>query len=70
LSREASRLLPDSAEDRHLLFRILCRAVRHWASPLGKPGGKGVSFKVLLQCEPDEETTFLRQEVAQAICGR
>lgn len=67
---DSSRLLAASAEDRHLLYRILCRAVRHWASPLGKPCGKGVPFKVLLQCEPDEETAILRQEVAQATRGR
>ena len=59
----APRLLSKSAEDQHTLFRILSRAVHHWASPLGK----SVPFKVLLLCDRDEEAALLRQEKACAV---
>ncbi|WP_285793652.1 barstar family protein [Micromonospora sp. NBRC 107095] len=63
----APRLLSSSADDQHTLFRILSRAVHHWARPLGQPDGKGVPFKVLLLCDRDEEATLLRQEIACAV---
>ncbi|WP_446216274.1 barstar family protein [Micromonospora sp. IBHARD004] len=63
----APRLLSSSAEDQHTLFRILSRAVHHWANPLGQPDGKGVPFKVLLLCDRDEEAALLRQEIARAV---
>ncbi|MBQ1074458.1 barstar family protein [Micromonospora sp. C31] len=63
----APRLLASSAEDRHTLFRILSRAVRHWANPLGRSDGEGVPFKVLLLCGPDEEAALLRQDIARAV---
>ena len=59
----APRLLSTSADDQHTLFRILSRAVHHWASPLGK----SVPFKVLLLCDRDEEAALLRQEIACAV---
>ncbi|MEH1053591.1 barstar family protein [Micromonospora sp. CPCC 206171] len=66
----APRLLSSSAEDRHTMFQILSRAVHHWASPLGRPDGKGVPFKVLLLCDCDEEAALLRQDIAYAIHSR
>jgi RNAse (barnase) inhibitor barstar len=66
----APRLLSSSAEDQHTLFRILSRAVDHWASPRGGPDGKSVPFKVLLLCDRDEEAALLRQEIAYAVHNR
>jgi RNAse (barnase) inhibitor barstar len=63
----APQLLSSSAEEQHTLFRILSQAVRHWASPLGQPDGKGIPFKVLLLCDRDEEAALLRQEIAYAV---
>jgi len=63
----ATRLVSSDAGDRHTLFRILSRAVRHWASPLGKPAGRGVPFRVLLLCDRDEEAALLRQEIAGVV---
>lgn len=63
----APRLLADSTQDRHTLFRILARAVHHWASPLGRPEGKVVPFTTLLLCDRDEETVRLRQDIARAL---
>ncbi|WP_353505526.1 barstar family protein [Verrucosispora sp. ts21] len=63
----APQLLPDSSHDRHTLFRILAKAVHHWASPLGQPEGKVVPFKVLLLCDRDEEAVHLRQDVIRAM---
>ncbi|WP_246567956.1 barstar family protein [Polymorphospora rubra] len=60
-------LLSSSAEDQHTLFRILSWAVERRANPLGRPGGKGVPFKVLLLCDRDDEATVLAQEVARAL---
>ncbi|GAA3247527.1 barstar family protein [Dactylosporangium siamense] len=60
----ARELLSSSAEDRHTLFRILSEAVRHWASPLGRPDSNGIPFKVLLLCDRDEQAALLRQEIA------
>jgi RNAse (barnase) inhibitor barstar len=57
----ASRLLSDNAADLRTLFRVLHRAVRHWASSLGK---EAVAFKVLLVCEGDEQASVLRHEIA------
>ncbi|GAB3835361.1 hypothetical protein ACFPIJ_51045 [Dactylosporangium cerinum] len=48
-------------------FRIPSRAVRHWASPLRRPDGKGIPFKVLLLCDRDEQAVLLRQEIASAV---
>ncbi|AGL14312.1 barstar family protein [Actinoplanes sp. N902-109] len=59
----AARLLSDNLADRHTLFRMLDRAVRHWASSLGK---KPVAFKVLLVCD-DDQASPLRQEIANSI---
>jgi Barstar (barnase inhibitor) len=67
---DAPRLLADSTEERQVLFRILCRAVRYWTNPLGRPGGVGVPFTVLLLCESDGEAAFLRQEVGRATRAR
>ncbi|AEB44545.1 hypothetical protein VAB18032_17205 [Micromonospora maris AB-18-032] len=63
----APRLLADSTQDRHTLFRILARAGHHWASPLGRPEGKVVPFTTLLLCDRDEETVRLRQDIARAL---
>ncbi|WP_353505533.1 barstar family protein [Verrucosispora sp. ts21] len=63
----APRLLADTTQDRHTLFRILARAVHHWASPLGQPEGKAVPFTTLLLCDRDEETVRLRQDIARAL---
>ncbi|MFI7553275.1 barstar family protein [Micromonospora sediminimaris] len=63
----APQLLPDSARDRHVFFRILAEAVRHWVSPLGRPQGQVTPFKVLLLCDRDDETVQLRQDIAQAL---
>lgn len=56
-----------STQDRHTLFRILARAVQHWASPLGRPAGKVVPFATLLLCDHDDEAVRLRQDVARAL---
>ncbi|MFF5216731.1 hypothetical protein [Micromonospora sp. NPDC000442] len=50
-----------------MLLRILARAVRHWASPLGRPQGQVTPFKVLLLCDRDEEAVQLRQDITQAL---
>ncbi|MEH0970677.1 barstar family protein [Micromonospora sp. CPCC 205546] len=63
----APRLLSDGARDRDTLFQILSQAVHYWASPLGRPNGNGVPFKVLLLCDLDEEAALLRQEIASAV---
>ncbi|MEU4777265.1 barstar family protein [Micromonospora sp. NPDC023633] len=63
----APRLLSSSAEDQRTMFRILSRAVHHWANPLGRPDGRGVPFKVLLLCDRDEKAVLLRQEMACAV---
>ena len=60
-------MLSNGAENRHTLFRILSQAVHHWASPLGKPDGKGVPFNLLLLCDRDEDEALLRQEIACAV---
>ncbi|WP_320067224.1 barstar family protein [Micromonospora sp. RTGN7] len=59
-------LLSDETEERHTLFRILSRAARAWANPLGRPGGRGVPFRVLLLCDGDQEAAVLRLELADA----
>jgi RNAse (barnase) inhibitor barstar len=59
----AARLLADSLAHRHTLFRVLHRAVQHWASPLGK---EPIAFKVLLVCDDDKQTSALRQEIADS----
>jgi RNAse (barnase) inhibitor barstar len=61
----APRSLSSTAEDRYTLFRILSRAVHHWASARGQPDGEGVPLKVLLLCDRDEEAALLRQEIGQ-----
>lgn len=63
----APRLLSSDAEDQHTLFRVLSRAVHHWASPLGQPDGKAVPLKVVLLCDRDEEAALLLQEIASAV---
>ncbi|MBQ1047494.1 barstar family protein [Micromonospora sp. C51] len=63
----APQLLPDSVQDRHMLFRILVEAVRHWASPLGRPEGQVTPFTVLLLADGDEEAVQLRQDIRQAL---
>ncbi|MFD0784442.1 hypothetical protein ACFQZ8_11030 [Micromonospora azadirachtae] len=63
----APRLLPSDAEDQHTLFRVLSRAVHHWASPLGQPDGKTVPLKVVLLYDRDEEAALLRQEITNAV---
>ena len=60
----APRLLSSNAEDRHTMFRILVRAVRHWASSLGK---EPVAFKVLLLCDDDEQASRLRRDIAGSL---
>jgi Barstar (barnase inhibitor) len=42
-------------------------ALSRWASPLGRPDGKGVPFKVLLLCDRGEEAALLRQEISCAV---
>lgn len=61
--------LSASPGDRHTLFQVLSEAVRDWASPLGRPGGKGVPFQVLLLCDHDEAAALVRQEIAGAVRG-
>ncbi|MFI7491414.1 barstar family protein [Micromonospora echinaurantiaca] len=63
----APRLLSSSAGDQHTLFRILSKAVHHWASPLGQPHGKAVPFTVLLLCDHDEEAALLRKNIDNAL---
>ncbi|MBB4956973.1 barstar family protein [Micromonospora polyrhachis] len=65
----APRLLPSSIDDRHMLFHVLSRAVRHWACLLGQPCGMGIPFKVLLLCDSDGEAVLLRQEIGGAVHG-
>ncbi|MER7334065.1 barstar family protein [Micromonospora sp. NPDC000119] len=60
----APLLTSDSPDERQTLFRVLSRAVRTWADPLGRPDGKGVPFKVLLLCDRDEEVEELAREIA------
>lgn len=63
----AARLLRDSTQDQHTLFRILAHAVHHWASPLGQPEGKAIPFKVLLLCDRDQEAVHLRLNLTRAL---
>ncbi|MGC4806751.1 barstar family protein [Micromonospora sp. DT233] len=64
---DAPRILPESAPERHTLFRVLAGVVDHWASPLGQPAGKAVPFTVLLLCDRDEDAARLRQDIARAL---
>lgn len=63
----SAKLLVDSAADRHTLFQVLHRAVRHWASPLGK---EPVAFKVLLVCDDGEQAGALHRDIADSIDRR
>ncbi|WP_327002939.1 barstar family protein [Dactylosporangium sp. NBC_01737] len=65
----APEMLSSSAGDRCTLFGVLSRAVRHWANPIGRPGGEGVAFKVLLVCDRDEDVVRLRREIAACTAG-
>ncbi|GIJ11885.1 barstar family protein [Micromonospora andamanensis] len=65
----APQMLSDSIQDRHTLLRVLARAVRHWASPLGRPEGQVTPFTVLLLADGDEEAVQLRQDITQALSG-
>jgi hypothetical protein len=58
---DAPQLLSGDAEARDTLFRILSRAVRHWASYLG---GASAGFKVMLLCDDEEQVRLLKQEIA------
>jgi len=49
----AEEMLKGSPEERAVLFAVLSRAVRDWANPLGKTGGKGILFRVLLLATED-----------------
>ncbi|MET8911666.1 MULTISPECIES: barstar family protein [Micromonospora] len=59
----APLLMSTSPDERQTLFRVLSRAVRTWASPLGRPDGKGVPFKVLLLCDRDDEAVEMKREI-------
>lgn len=61
----AEDMLVGRAEERKILFSVLSRAAREWASPLGRPGGVGVPFKVVLLCA-GKSVDALRVE---ASCG-
>jgi RNAse (barnase) inhibitor barstar len=41
-------VLTDDVEGRESLLSVLLRATTHWANPLGKVGGQGVPFNVVL----------------------
>ncbi len=58
----AESALVATPEEREILLHILSRAAQAWANPLGKPGGEGIPFKVLLLCA-DESVEALRLEV-------
>lgn len=60
----AALLMSSTPDERQVLFRVLSRAVRDWANPLGRPHGEGVPFKVLLVCDQDEEVTKMEEEIA------
>lgn len=60
----AEEILIGSSEERDLLFHTLAVAVKDWANPLGKPGGVGIPFKVVLACG-DDAVDALRAEVAK-----
>lgn len=60
----APLLMSGSFDERQMLFKVLSRAVRTWANPVGRPYGKGVPFKVLLLCDRDEEAVELEREIA------
>jgi Barstar (barnase inhibitor) len=47
-----------SAEERDLMFDILGQAAEEWANPLGKPGGNGVVFRVVLVCADEAADSF------------
>ncbi|MFG3299220.1 barstar family protein [Micromonospora chersina] len=57
----APLLMSGSPDERQTLFRVLSRAARSWASPLGRPEGKGVPFKVLLLCDRDDEAVEMKR---------
>ncbi|MEV7038758.1 hypothetical protein [Amycolatopsis sp. NPDC051061] len=56
------RLLAGDAEGRRILFKILERAAREWANPLGKPRNTGIPFRTLLLAD-DAEVEELRNEL-------
>lgn len=58
----AEEMLFGRREERSALFSVLSKAAREWANPLGKPGGQGVVFKVLLLVG-DNSVELIRQEV-------
>ncbi|MEU4625442.1 barstar family protein [Actinoplanes sp. NPDC023801] len=61
LVENVSQLLSGNLGDRRILFQILSRAVRHWASYLGDaPAG----LKVLLLCDDEEQVRLLKHEIA------
>ncbi len=63
LIENAPQLLSGDLGDRQTLFRILSRAVRHWASHIGNaPTG----FKLLLLCDDEEQARKLRREIASS----
>jgi hypothetical protein len=47
-------VLSSSSEERELFFEVLAKAARAWANPLGKIGGQGVPFNVVLMCDASE----------------
>lgn len=57
----AEEILLDKKEEFSTLFSILSRSAREWADPLGRPGGQGVAFKVLLLVGGNVES--LRQRI-------
>jgi hypothetical protein len=54
-------VLSSSPEERNVFFKILGRAAREWANPLGKVGGRGVPFNVLLMCDASELEVLARE---------
>ncbi|WAL67909.1 hypothetical protein ORV05_09110 [Amycolatopsis cynarae] len=56
-------MLAGNAKECELLFSVLSGAAREWASPLGKSGGEGVPFKVLLLAY-EESIGLLLDEVS------
>lgn len=58
----AEEILVSSAEERETFLSVLAHAAHDWASPLGKAGGEGVAFKVLLLAHCDAVAT-LRKDV-------
>lgn len=63
---EPVQLLAEDSSYRQDVFRILAKAAKYWASPLGKPGNKGIQFQSVLVAK-DGEIDQLRTELGDYI---